>query len=59
MANGLIRSRIQTVHVNKLYGFMTYLETATEIKGLEVGRENWAGFYARLRKEIMPTTLSV
>lgn len=35
-------------HGANLYGFMTYLEAATETKGLEVGREYWAGFYARL-----------
>jgi hypothetical protein len=35
-------------HQPKLYGFVTYLETATETKGLATERENWAGFYVRL-----------
>ncbi|MDD2941771.1 MAG: hypothetical protein PHC51_02465 [bacterium] len=35
-------------HGANLYGFMTYLEVATETKGFATGRENWAGFYAGL-----------
>lgn len=39
-------------HGANLYGFMTYLEAATETKGLEVGCENWAGFYAKTQATI-------
>lgn len=35
-------------HGANLYGFMTYLETAAETKGLEGWQKNWAGFYAGL-----------
>ncbi|WP_265949769.1 hypothetical protein [Dechloromonas sp. A34] len=34
-------------HGANLYGFMTYLEAATETKGLGEVREYWAGFYAK------------
>ena len=34
-------------HQPKLYGFMTYLEVATETKRLERSIQDWASFRAR------------
>lgn len=42
--------QIPEIAGNKLYGFMTYLEAATETKELEIEQENWVCFYAGLPK---------
>ena len=41
-------------HQPKLYGFMTYLETATETKGLKRLVQDWASFRARSLRIPMP-----